>query len=210
MFLDNMNLMRKSRFVMFALALLASSTASRTLDDQVLPDKVIDDAAVNGEATVKAIVTPKPTPKATPNPLKDVFLKEHNLFRAKHCTPLLVWSDAVAASVAGWAAKCKFMHDPALRYGENLFMMGMIWKNQTQIAKQAVGAWYSEVKNINWKNPRWSPTTGHALQLLWKGTTQVGCALQYCDNKWTFVACRYNPPGNVQGREKKNVRSACK
>jgi hypothetical protein len=143
-------------------------------------------------------------------PIRNAIVARHNLYRTKHCTPKLVWNDVVATSAAGWASKCKFQHNPAKKYGENLFMEGKVDKNLTNVVVLGVDAWYSEVKNINWKAIAWSQKTGHVMQLLWNSTRQVGCAIQYCGNKWTFFVCEYNPPGNYLGREKQNVRPPCK
>ena len=39
----------------------------------------------------------------------------------------------------------------------------------------------------------------HYTQVVWKGTTHVGCAIQP-SAKWDYLICRYSPPGNVEGR----------
>jgi len=39
----------------------------------------------------------------------------------------------------------------------------------------------------------------HYTQLIWKGTTRVGCAIQPAGN-WEYLICRYSPPGNIDGK----------
>ena len=39
----------------------------------------------------------------------------------------------------------------------------------------------------------------HYTQVVWKGTTHVGCAI-HPSAKWDYLICRYSPPGNVDGR----------
>lgn len=48
------------------------------------------------------------------------------------------------------------------------------------------------------------------VQVLWKSTTSVGCAMQYCPSvpgfgRGYFVQCDYSPPGNVLGQFAQNV-----
>lgn len=41
------------------------------------------------------------------------------------------------------------------------------------------------------------PYDGHATQVLWTTTTEIGCAQASCDKNgtpYTFVTCNYNPP----------------
>jgi len=69
--------------------------------------------------------------------------------------------------------------------------------------------WYdSEIANVPWGQD--SPSTSgpeflHATQVLWKGSTQVGCATVQCASGTIFgmpswyTVCNYHPQGNVIG-----------
>ena len=42
--------------------------------------------------------------------------------------------------------------------------------------------------------------TGHYTQMVWKGTTEVGCATA-SGTELTYLVCRYSPPGNIVGQK---------
>ena len=67
---------------------------------------------------------------------------------------------------------------------------------------EAVDMWYNEVDDpgYDFSNPGWDYGTGHFTQVVWKGTTEVGCGVA---NGW--VCCRYYPPGNYMGQFPENV-----
>jgi hypothetical protein len=44
----------------------------------------------------------------------------------------------------------------------------------------------------------WSDVA-HYTQMIWKGTTRIGCAV-HKSRQWDFLICRYSPPGNVVGQ----------
>jgi hypothetical protein len=48
------------------------------------------------------------------------------------------------------------------------------------------------------RSGHWSDV-GHYTQMIWKGTTRVGCAV-HKSRKSDFLICRYSPPGNVVGQ----------
>ena len=68
----------------------------------------------------------------------------------------------------------------------------------------AVDAWGREGSRYDFrKGGGFSESTGHFSQLVWKGTTGVGCGRVDCDGQggvpgW-LVVCEYWPAGNVVG-----------
>ena len=130
------------------------------------------------------------------------YLDAHNTRRCMHGTPALQWSAAVAASAQAHADKCLFQHSSG-PYGENLYMS---WYRPAT-AEAAVKAWYDEVKDYNYARPGFSSQTGHFTQVVWRGSTALGCGMCQKGSQY-IVVCQYSPAGNVQGRYPENVLQA--
>ncbi|KAF8267771.1 CAP domain-containing protein [Lactarius quietus] len=158
--------------------------------------------------------TLSPTPTPTPTPLTpstpsnssgnglvsaddiSAYLSAHNQVRAKHGAVNLTWSDDLSNTAQQWADGCVFKHSDG-QYGENL----AAGTGDYTIA-DAVGDWAAEVSQYDPNNPVYS----HFTQIVWKSTTQVGCAVQNCSGIFDasygpaqYYVCEYNPPGNVIG-----------
>jgi hypothetical protein len=70
--------------------------------------------------------------------------------------------------------------------------------------------WYDEIKQYSFPNGGFSMQTGHFTQVVWRETTQMGCATATCRGMDIWV-CEYDPPGNVQGMYRQNVlRQGCR
>lgn len=67
---------------------------------------------------------------------------------------------------------------------------------------------YDEVVNYNFTMPGFSPSTGHFTQVVWKSSSQLGCAAQVCADgikgskmpSGTLVICRQVTDHNSCGR----------
>jgi len=75
---------------------------------------------------------------------------------------------------------------------------------------QAVKSWTDESKDFDPGNPQPS----HFTQVVWKGTTQLGCAVAQCDGifnasfgKAAFHVCEYSAQGNIIGAFALNVQA---
>ncbi|HUE78771.1 MAG TPA: CAP domain-containing protein [Sphingomicrobium sp.] len=136
------------------------------------------------------------------------ILAMHNRERARMQAPPLQWDPQLAASAASYgpalARLGRLQHSPrANRPGqrENLWM----GSRGAFSPEQMVGTWIDERRefrpgvfpNVS-RTGNWSDVA-HYTQLIWKGTTRVGCAI-HASEQWDFLICRYSPPGNIDGR----------
>lgn len=71
--------------------------------------------------------------------------------------------------------------------------------------EQMVGNWIAErayyrpgapFPNVS-RTGNWTDVA-HYTQVVWSGTTHVGCAI-YPSANWDYLICRYSPPGNIDG-----------
>lgn len=150
--------------------------------------------------------SPSPTPKTTPaSDVPDLYraiLEEHNALRKKHRAPPLTWDADLAKGAERWAHACVFEHDPNnTKHGENLFM-AYGEPDPAKVLRSSLKAWYGEVNDYRYGSL--SSGTGHFTQVVWKGSKRLGCSVHRC-KPMRIVVCRYDPPGNVQGKTGANV-----
>lgn len=131
----------------------------------------------------------------------------HNQERAAVGSPPMVWDEALAQSAASYGpaliALGHLQHSPReTRPGqrENLAM----GSTNTYSYAALAGFWISEKRNFTpGQFPNVSRTgnwldIAHYTQMIWRGTTRVGCSLQRGGDQ-SYLICRYSPPGNVDG-----------
>ena len=137
------------------------------------------------------------------------ILAAHNRERAAVGAPPLQWDPGLAASAATYgptlASIGRLVHSPReARPGqrENLAMA----LTNTASPEQLVGLW-AEEKRLFYPGvfPAVSRTgnwvdIAHYTQMIWKGTTHVGCAVHSAPSGWSYLICRYSPPGNADGK----------
>jgi hypothetical protein len=136
------------------------------------------------------------------------ILAVHNAERARIGARPLQWDQRLAASAAAYgptlARLGRLQHSPrSIRpdQRENLWM----GSRGAFSPEQMVGNWISERAFYRpgtfpyvSRTGRWDDVA-HYTQLVWSGTTHVGCAI-YSAARWDYLICRYSPPGNVDGR----------
>ncbi|EJD40057.1 PR-1-like protein [Auricularia subglabra TFB-10046 SS5] len=131
----------------------------------------------------------------------DAYLKGHNDERAKHGANPLKWNGNLAAKAQQWANGCVFQHSGGSLgpYGENLAAGAPA---SSYPISSAIALWNAEEPDYNPSNPQYS----HWTQVVWKSTTDVGCAVAHCGNIFpgfpdaAFYVCEYSPAGNVIGQ----------
>jgi hypothetical protein len=139
---------------------------------------------------------------------EDRLLALHNRERRATGARPLVWDRSLAAAAASYGPALerlgKLAHSPANSrrgQGENLWMGT---RNAYELEEMA-GSWAAEKSLLRpgifpavSRSGHWSDVA-HYTQMIWKGTTRVGCAIRK-GRKWDFLICRYSPHGNVVGQ----------
>ncbi|KAJ4486350.1 PR-1-like protein [Lentinula aciculospora] len=136
------------------------------------------------------------------------YLSAHNSVRAQHGASTLTWSNDAATKAQQWADNCVFQHSGGTLgpFGENL----AAGTGSGYGISQAIDSWSSEASQYDPSNP----VASHFTQMVWKATTQVGCAVASCSGIFaasfglaSFYVCEYSPQGNVIGEFAQNVQA---
>ncbi|KAI0521045.1 CAP domain-containing protein [Xylaria bambusicola] len=159
---------------------------------------------------------------------ESVAVYHHNIHRSNHSSPEVTWNAEIAGYAANTAATCKFAHDMSQGgggYGQNIALWGVSSGAEELGAAGAVkmattNMWYDGEFNSFLPSYYGQPTPdmtnfeawGHLSQVVWAGTTSVGCHAQFCPrgtaysnlDSW-FTVCNYSPPGNIGGAYGKNI-----
>ncbi|KAG9838704.1 PR-1-like protein, partial [Aureobasidium melanogenum] len=159
-----------------------------------------------------------PSGKATT--YQEIVLAHHNVHRANHSACNLEWDSQLAATAQQIAATCVYAHSMDVNgggYGQNI-AAGVEANNVSAVITELfyngeVGYYnnlYGQANPDMTNFEKW----GHFSQLVWKGTTKVGCATQYCSGGLAnvgqyvapyFTVCNYGAPGNYAGEYADNV-----
>lgn len=147
---------------------------------------------------------------AESNSAEGRWLAEHNRVRADAGQQPLSWSPALAVSAQRWADHLAstggFHHYRAEKddpdpQGENLWAGTRGYYGYADMVR----AWEAEKKYFRYARVPNNSTTGrwedvgHYVQLIWKKTDEVGCAMAKSRSEDVLV-CRYGEGGNVIGQ----------
>ncbi|CAE6441055.1 unnamed protein product [Rhizoctonia solani] len=190
-------------------SVISSRSEAPQVTSSVLPaTSTIVPITVQASSTTAAAATPsaKVTETSSGNAEIDAYLKGHNDIRSQHGASALTWATDLAAAAAKWAGNCVWEHSKGQvgNFGENLAAGTGLG------AAAAVKMWTDEASEYNAANPQYS----HFTQVVWKATTEVGCAVKTCNNILSgysgavnFHVCEYRSPGNVIGQFAQNVQA---
>jgi len=111
----------------------------------------------------------------------------------------------MADKAQSWASACVFEHSGGSLgpFGENL----SAGTGDYTIVDGILG-WTNEVTEYSPTDPS---NALHFTQVVWKATTQIGCAVASCPDMFpgygaaNFYVCEYYPQGNVAGEYTANV-----
>ena len=184
----------------------------RTVRSGAFRAAVLAAIAVSGSAVAQQRGRPLPN-FVSPHAIQQAgvaqrFLAAHNLERRAAGVQPLAWDPALAQGATAYAqilaSTGAFRHsDRRLRrgVGENLWM----GSRGAFSPEHMIGNWASEKR---WFRPgtfpyvsrtgRWDQVA-HYTQMIWSGTTKVGCGLASARGRDVLV-CHYSPKGNIDGR----------
>jgi hypothetical protein len=146
---------------------------------------------------------------AAPASFEEAVLTAHNRERLKLGLPPLVWDGALARSAQQWAdylaLSGRFEHAPEnarAPEGENLWAgtkgyftpdaMVAAWIGEKQFFRPGVFPDNSTTGRVE--------DVGHYTQLIWRGTTELGCA-EAASTSEDILVCRYFKAGNYKGEQ---------
>lgn len=198
---------------------ISNAPGSTTTTGTSVPSNVpVDPGHESGEQ--QALLTP-----ADGDAYKNSILFHHNKARANHGSVPLVWNDTVAATAKAVAETCNFEHYfppgvPPGTQGQNLFTISGQYFNVTTGITES---WYKDEfpPMVPYFGQASIPDdvfakVGHLTQLLWNGTTSVGCYSLDCSGRMIvdtntnspinkYTVCDYYPAGNVGGQYADNI-----
>ncbi|CAL5033200.1 unnamed protein product [Urochloa decumbens] len=158
-----------------------------------------DDAATSGSGSSGG-TDPDASRRARAAATVSELLSVHNAARQAVGVPPLVWSAEIAAYAKDFAQKrrgdCAPRRSPLFYFGENIVVAKGRHLNATALAAPWVeeGKWYDYETN----SCAAPPGAGclRYTQVVWRNTSEVGCARIVCDSGDTLLVCDYFPPGN--------------
>ncbi|KAF8912841.1 CAP domain-containing protein [Gymnopilus junonius] len=217
-----LGLLASSRHTTSAVAQVQTSSVNKPAQSPVATTKTAQNTPPPAPKTSAPHNTPAPSPSPSPasapapasgndgttsNADIQAYLAGHNTIRAQHGASPLTWNDNLASKAQQWANNCKFVHSGGSLgpFGENLAAgTGSDYGIAT-----AIKSWTDEVSQYNPNNP----VPSHFTQVVWKATTEVGCAVQSCSGIFAasfglakFFVCEYSVQGNVIGEFAQNVQ----
>ena len=147
----------------------------------------------------------------------DEIIAAHNLWRRAVGVPPLAYSDDLAETAQSWADElaenhgCRMKHSKSGgQYGENIYWASAtLWSDgrreeQDVGSRPVVDAWGKEKRDYDYGRNRCAKgrQCGHYTQLVWRQTTEVGCAVSVCGETLEQVwVCHYKPAGNWAGQK---------
>ena len=194
-----------TRCLLAAIVAVLAPAANARAQSGPVEEPVWIEPASEQARTLRPIV---PADDARPsNEIEARLLIAHNRERANANARPLIWSETLEAEAREWATDLidsgRFAHDPRPHgHGENLWMG---WGDRRFTPEDMVGGWIEERRDYRpGVFPNVSRTgdwvaVGHYTQLIWRGTTHVGCAVESRGDR-SILACRYSPPGNIDGQ----------
>lgn len=140
--------------------------------------------------------------------LRPAMLSGHNVARRAAGVPAIQWNEALVVEAQRWADS--LARSGQMRHSDGPSRPGQgenLWTGTRGAYRyhEMVGHWLAESRDyIDAPTPRFSRTgrwqdVVHYTQIVWRGTTEVGCAVA-ANGYDEYLVCRYAPVGNVVGQ----------
>jgi len=153
---------------------------------------------------------------------KQEMLDMHNALRAGEGASDMVklrWNDDLAKQAQSAASACKFAHtsDRDNKFGFRHIGQNIYVATHGFQSGYPVKHWWDEKTDYDYGSLSCAKGEhcGHYTQVVWAGTTDVGCGVSWCNNigGWNhagyIVFCNYGPGGNYRGRKPFTKGSSC-
>ncbi|KJY00125.1 scp-like extracellular protein [Zymoseptoria brevis] len=153
-----------------------------------------------------------------PTDYKSKVVYFHNMVRSNHSCSTVEWDEGLYNCAKEIASSCVYAHNVDAQgggYGQNIAAgvdadnIGSVLIDMFYNAEMPLYTYYGHEPDMSGFE-QW----GHGTQMVWKSTTHVACATQYCPNglantgsgvsPW-FTVCNYKGPGNYAGQFADNV-----
>merc|ERR1712115_89663 len=203
----------------------SASSSTVTVATPITPTVSRDPTSTAASTSVTSTVPPGFTPSPSPvSAYADRVLLAHNVHRANHSAADLTYSNELAAVAQEIASSCVYAHDTTVEsttgngvYGQNI-AAGLTADEVTDVI---TNLWYNN--EVNAYAPYYGQANpggnfadyGHFTQVVWQGTTVVGCATQDCSANGLanvgpnvppyFTVCNYYEAGNYGGEYADNI-----
>ncbi|CAG8908295.1 unnamed protein product [Penicillium egyptiacum] len=195
-----------------------SSSATEAEIQPVTPSAA--PVATSSATSTTAAATAAPSAPSAANSYQESVLHYHNIHRSDHSSSALTWSDDLAQAAHTLASRCEYGHDTSIpsasgSYGQNIaygydeaqvgekIISEMMYTDEAPYFASLYGQDSPDMSNFS----KW----GHFTQIVWKGTSQVGCATVSCSDLKNvggpapYTVCNYGSPGNYAGEYADNV-----
>ncbi len=153
--------------------------------------------------------------QALSRPERQSILSSHNQARHLVGLPSLKWSTSLAKTADSWAntlasESCNLRHASHSErngYGENLYGSWSSDPRMKTSPRDVTKSWLDESGDYIYDTNSCAEgkVCGHYTQIIWRGTSHLGCAKSQCPLPHGGVAevwvCRYDPPGNYGGQK---------
>jgi uncharacterized protein YkwD len=135
------------------------------------------------------------------------IIAAHNRYRSELGLSDLKWSERLSGNAQEWASHLASKGGNTLEHSRNSGEGENLWLGTTGAFsyQQMVDGWGDEKQYFkagqfpdvsttgNWSD------VGHYTQIIWRDTTEVGCATASAGGN-DILVCRYSPPGNFMGQ----------